>query len=141
MNGTSDVRADLQKMRDDELSKLVALASDRKTAEAILSRVLSLEKAIAAVDPPPQPMEYARYKRAIDAILACLDKAGRPVPESELIQEIIAGGFRSGDKKGEWMLGQSIRSFTSGTGRATEQIKMLNGLVGRGEWNEELFTG
>lgn len=136
---TSNVRDDLMRMRDEELKKLVSLASDRKGAEAILNNFLALEKAIAAVEPPQEPMEYARYKRASDAILACLDKAGHPMPVKEMIAEILAGGFRHGDNKAEWMLGQSIRSFTNGTGRATNLIKMVNGLVGRGEWEEERF--
>jgi hypothetical protein len=37
------------------------------------------------------------------------------------------------------MLEQAIDSFTHGTGRTTRQIKIINGLVGRGEWKKERF--
>lgn len=141
MNVNDDVRDDLMKMRDDQLNKLVALASDRKAADSILSKFFSLEKALAAVDPPTQQLEYAKYKRATDAILACLDKAGKPLTQDAITADILEGGFRYGDKLAGWMIGQSIRSFTHGTGRATRLIKIVNGLIGRGDWEDERFVG
>ena len=77
---------------------------------------------------------------AILAILAYLDEVGRPTEQAVVIGALIDGGWRRGDDKAETNLKQSISSFTNGLGRKTKQIKMVNGLIGRGDWDDSRFV-
>jgi len=132
-------RDDLTSLRDECFEELTELISDRPEALKILKRIRSLEEAITTIGPPLELSEYAKYKRVSDAMLAHLDKTGRPVSKEELITALIKGGFRRGEKRLEWIIGQGIDSFISGSGRETKLIKQINGLIGRGEWRKELF--
>jgi hypothetical protein len=137
---TLDVRAGLQKMRDDQLLRLAALASDKREAQHILQQIQVLDRALGSYHSSLESLKYARFKSAITAILAYLDDTGRPVSQEQLIQALIDGGWRHGDEHAATNLKQSIASFVSGLGRKTKQIKQVNGLIGRGEWSSDLFV-
>jgi hypothetical protein len=139
MEPTLSVREGLVRMRDEQLRKLVGMATDKKEAERLLQQVHVLEKAIEQSDPEGGGHKYARFKSAILAILAYLDEFGSPVPREQLIAALLEGGWRKGDDKAETNLKQSIASFSTGLGRKTGQIKEVNGLIGRGEWDDSLF--
>jgi hypothetical protein len=139
MEPTLSVREGLVRMRDEQLRRLVGMATDKREAERILAQVHLLEKAIEQSDPQSDGHKYARFKSAILAILAYLDEVGSPVTREQLIVALLDGGWRKGDDKAETNLKQSIASFSSGLGRKTGQIKEVNGFIGRGEWDDSLF--
>jgi hypothetical protein len=130
-----DVRAGLEKMRDDQLRKLAALASNKKEAERLLREIQVLDRALASYVTPDGAMKYGRFKSAIAAILAYLDDVGHPISQDELIAGLIDGGWQ----RGETDLKRSIASFITGLGRKTKQIKQMNGLIGRGDWEDAKF--
>jgi len=127
-------------MRDDQLRRLVDLARDKREAERILAQIRVLEQAMSSYEPSVDGLKYTRFKSAILAILAYLDEIDKPVPQEQLISVLLNGGWRRGDDKAETNLKQSIASFTRGLGRKTKQIKMVNGLIGRGEWPDKMFS-
>ena len=134
------VRDGLQRLRDEQFSKLVALASDKREAERILQQIRVLEQALDSCDAETENLKYAKHKSAILAILAYLNEIGRPVSQTQIIAELLVGGWRHGDDKAETHLKQSIASFVSGLGRKTKQIKQINGLIGRGDWDDSMFV-
>lgn len=134
------VREGLLRMRDEQLEKLVSLANDKREARRILDQIKTLEKAAENARPAMGDHRFSRFKSAILAILAYLDEVGRPVTQDDLIEALLEGGWRRGDDKAETNLKQSIASFSRGLGRKTKQIKEINGLIGRGDWDDSLFS-
>ena len=143
MEDSLDVRSGLVRMRDDCLTRLVELArtANRREADRIYDQLLVLEKAISGTSTESNEYRYSKYKSAILAILACLDDVGHPVTQVALVEALLSGGWRRGDDKAETNLKQSISSFATGLGRKTKQIKIVNGLIGRGDWSDDRFVG
>lgn len=142
MEDTLDVRTGLLQMRDECLKKLVDLArgANRREADRIFEQFKLLERAIAGAADESNDYRYSKYKSAILAILAYLDDVERPVSQRDLVDGLLNGGWRRGDDKAETNLKQSIAAFATGLGRKTKQIKMVNGLIGRGEWDDSRFV-
>ena len=142
MEETLNVRSGLQQMRDEYLKRLVDLArgSNRREADKIYEQFQVLERAIAGTADESSDYRYSKYKSAILAILAYLDDVGHAVPQRELMDALLRGGWRRGDDKAETNLKQSIAAFSAGLGRKTKQIKIVNGLIGRGEWDASRFV-
>ena len=143
MDSTSNVsvRDGLIRMRDDVLKRLHALArsADRKEADRLYGELQVLERA-AQSTADDGGYKYARHKSAVMAILAYLDEAEHPVLQKQLIDDLVKGGFRMGNDNAETNLKQSIAAFTNGPGRKTKQIKIVNGMIGRGDWDDSLFV-
>ena len=133
-----DIRKDLARMRDEELAKLAALASDQDAAQNILRRLHSLEEAISKFSHADDG-RYAKHNSAIEAILVCLDEVGHPIPSEQIIKSLCGGGWRGGTDTADAILRKSIGSLVSGRGAITKQIKKVNGLIGRGEWPDSVF--
>jgi hypothetical protein len=142
MEETLDVRTGLLKMRDEHLKRLLDLArvANRRDADRIFEQFLVLERAIAGAADESVDYRYAKYKSPILAILAYLNDVGRPVSQRELFDGLLRGGWRRGGEKAETNLKQSVAAFTNGLGTKTKQIKIVNGLIGRGEWDESRFV-
>ena len=129
-------------MRDECLKRLVDLARAKSKAEAdhLFEQIQILERAMAGATDDVNDFRYSKYKSAILAILAYLDDAGKPVLQRDLVEGLLRGGWRRGDSKAaETNLKQSIAAFASGLGRKTKQIKIINGKIGRGEWDKSRF--
>jgi hypothetical protein len=62
------------------------------------------------------------------------------ITRNVLIKALADGGFRRGKDNVEWVIGQSINSFLNGRARFTGILKEVNGLVGKGEWPDDLFA-
>jgi hypothetical protein len=139
MNDTSQQRHPLLHLRDEQLNKLVALATDRRAAEALLTTIRALDESIYS-GRVTTTAKYAKHKSAIHAILDYLDEAGRPVPKEQIIKALCEGGWRGGIDGADVMLRKSIGSFIkAGRGTISRQIKEVNGMIGRGEWSDDLF--
>ena len=142
MEDTLDVRTGLLQMRDECLKKLVDLArgANRREADRIFEQFQLLERAIAGAGDETTDYRYAKYKSAILAILAFLDDVDHAYSQRDLVDGLLRGGWRRGDDKAETNLKQSIAAFATGLGRKTKQIKIVNGLIGRGEWDDSRFV-
>jgi hypothetical protein len=142
MEETLNVRTGLLQMRDDCLKRLVDLARahNKRETDRLFEQFQLLERAIAGAADEASDYRYAKYKSAILAILAYLDDVGRPVTQRDLVDALLNGGWRRGDDKAETNLKQSIAAFATGLGRKTKQIKIVNGLIGRGEWDKSRFV-
>jgi hypothetical protein len=139
MEESLSVRDGLLRMRDEQLRKLVSLATDKREAQRILEQIHTLEKAIEREHRVDFDHRFSRHKSAVLAILAYLDEVGKPTQPNVIIEALIDGGWRRGDEKAETNLKQSIASFSTGLGLKTKQIKQINGLIGRGEWDNSRF--
>lgn len=142
MEENLNLRSGLQRLRESTLERLrdIARRADRAEADKLTGEIRVLDKAIEEAHINAGELRYAPNKSAVIAILACLDEKNRPMSQDELIANLLQGGFRGGGKKIATVLKQSISSYTSGHGRKTKQIKIVNGLIGRGEWPESRFT-
>lgn len=129
-----DVRAGLRRMREDQIRRLASLASNKREAEKIVQEIEVLDRALASYE-APIGSKYGRFKSAITAILAFLDEVSHPVSQDDLIHALVEGGWQ----RGETDLKRSIASFINGLGRKTKQIKQVNGLIGRGDWDDSRF--
>lgn len=137
MNDTLEVRDDLMRLRNEQLTKLVELSRDKKQAEAAVSKFHSYERAMAAVAPMTST-KYGKHKSAIMAILDYLDEIDRPAKTEEIENALCEGGFRGGGEA-RTNIRRSISSFVYGLGRKTKQIKMVHDMVGRGSWENARF--
>jgi hypothetical protein len=142
MEETINVRSGLLQMRDDCLKKLLELArgTNRREADRVFEQFQLLERAIVGAGDEASDYRYSKYKSAILAILAYLDDVDHAVTQRDLVDGLLKGGWRRGDDKAETNLKQSIAAFATGLGRKTKQIKVVNGLIGRGEWDASRFV-
>lgn len=135
-----DPLEDLEKIRNEELAKLVALASDQAAAQSIIHRIHSLEKAISKFPKADSVTDrYTKHNSAIDAILVYLDEVGHPVPAEQIVKALCEGGWRRDSGGADAMLRRSLSTFVSGRNSNPKQIKKINSLLGRDEWPESLF--
>ncbi|HEY1987795.1 MAG TPA: hypothetical protein VGG85_20445 [Terracidiphilus sp.] len=138
MNDTLGVQHPFIQLRDEQLSKLAALASDRRQAESILATIRALDKSIMADGSGGG--KYSKHKSAIHAILDYPDEMGRPMPREQIVKALQAGKFRGGGKGSDTIIRKSVGSFLgAGRGSVSKQIREHNRLVGRGEWPDERF--
>jgi hypothetical protein len=136
------VRDGLLRMRDETLQRLHALArtADKRVADKLFDELQILDRAVNSTSSETESYRYARHKSAILAILAYLDDVGRPVSQRDLVDALLNGGWRRGNEKAETQLKQGIAAFATGKGLKTKQIKIVNGLIGRGEWDDSRFV-
>jgi len=137
MKETLDVRDELLRMRGDLLNRLVALASDKKQAQHCLEQFTQIEKMIESAG--VGGARFGRYKAASVAVKHYLDQIGHAVPQKEIEEALLAGGFRGGADDARTRIRQSIKSFLEGHLRDSKTLREMNGLIGRWEWGDELF--
>lgn len=144
----------LSRAKEEMLAQLIELAAEgRRGAEAeryrerarhLIQEIGVAEKALNSISPGPS-FRFAPYKRAIEAILDVLNEVGYALTEDELVKALIDGGFRGGAPGTKLVIQKSIRSYTMGTGLKTAKkhpergIKILNGLIGRADWDKSSF--
>lgn len=145
-----DYKSVIIRHRAEMLRQLAALASEdrsKEDAEKFRVRALNFVKLIeqseVAVNALPEvTSDYAGCSRPIDAIVQYLEQHRSPATREEITTAILKGGFRGGPgvvEGIEWRIGRSFDNFIVGTGRASNLIKEINGLVGRPDWEESLF--
>lgn len=145
-----DTKLLLQKQKSVLLERLAILACEdrteekaalyRKKAKDILRDFALADQALSSIA-VLAATEFSSSERPIDAIIAYLDKSGHPTRQSDLIEGIISGGFRSDDPKGRLIVLRSIDNHLSGTGARKQLIKSVNGLIGRCDWEDSRFQG
>lgn len=96
-------------------------------------------------NPPPkaevaatQSGEFDWCEYPIDAIEAYLDKVKAPQERETIVRDLIASGFRrTWETNIPWAIKYGFRYHLK-TG--TERIKEINGLVGKYEWPDDMFS-
>lgn len=149
MNEPVYVKNALAQLRADLLQKLVDLAAEgRKPSEAqgfrdraqqFISELHALEKVQSNLSPPGQDIKYARFKRAVEAILAYLEETNEPATEERITAALVGGGFRGRSDGTETVVMRSINSYIYGTGKKNPRLKRIGDLIGRIEWEDSRF--
>jgi len=83
--------------------------------------------------------KYSEFKDVTAAVLAFLDEAKEPLPELAIMEGIAQGGFRGGRHGTKFVIQKGIRNRLTGTGSKKGILKEINGLIGRGSWDDSRF--
>ena len=127
--------------RLDELTaEIISLSRDGKRTQHLLSQRDLTARLVATATDLPKENRYSHFLKPIQAVMGILEERGRPMPEDEIVEALVEGGWLGGNKRAALTLHKSIKIHTHGTGAQTHQIKHVNGLIGLYAWDHILFV-
>jgi hypothetical protein len=85
-------------------------AERRKRAMALFEESDAGQRMLANLDKPVQG-DYSEYDSPTDAIVAYLRRRKRPALENDIIDTILAGGYRGGGASYRYNLDKAIKIF------------------------------
>jgi hypothetical protein len=112
----------------------------RTRMKELLAEQDRLQLVSRVVSGTPDPRRYVDIAAPKDAIVAYLEDAGEPRTEGEIIQGVLAGGWRGGKRQYDGTLHKSISVFTSPIGKGTLSknplLKMIGDRIGLKAWGD-----
>lgn len=82
----------------------VLLKRIRESLPAEADALESIDMALFALETKPIEGPYFSIKRGVDAAVACLSRAGKPLTRKQLCTEVVEGGWLQGDPEAYWKL-------------------------------------
>jgi hypothetical protein len=126
------------------LQKQITATLDRiaennpKDAAELRTLIVMLESALGA---STDVGKYAGFRKAIDAVIACLEKAGHPMKRMDIAKEIVEGGFAPQHQGRKWLVTDAIR-YHSGQleNESPRLIDYGDDTFGLAEWGNRFST-
>jgi hypothetical protein len=95
---------------------------------------------LARVEPQSNKAELAEIPTVINAIKKYLLGVGNPLTEPEIIDGLLAGGFRkSAPGRTTGNIKKSIGQHTKGSASGKSVLRRVGDKIGLGEWEDEMF--
>jgi len=120
-----------------ELTALVPSDQRRK----LLNLLSELERIAEALS--KGSVKYVQAAMPIDAIVAYLDEARLPATENQIVDAVLAGGYKGGESARsmhEPRIRASINVHINGKGaQGKNALKKINDLIGMASWDDSLF--
>ena len=133
-----------QSVRSFLIDREAALVSElRRDKPDAFNEYLKVRAAIEAMDSTAETIGDAYYdiRKPLDAVEAYLKKIGRPTAMKAIAKDCMAGGFGRGQvQRPDQNIMYALRRNIEKEEKSAKRFKELNGLVGKVEWPEEMFS-
>ena len=127
---------------DRVVQRLVEIAPKERRAEAMQlgNDIRSLILEGSKLPQAGADARFASCQYPIDAIRLLLSDLNRPSTWAEIIDGVIAKGFRPGkEARTRGDIKKSLRMYIEGEARHKKEIKQIDDLVGLAEWDDLRF--
>jgi len=137
-----DLKSLIVQELDRMVQRLVDIAPKERRSEAtqIGNDIRSLLLESAKLPHAGADERYASCQYPIDAIRLLLADVDRPSTWEEIIDGVIAKGFRPGkEARTRGDIKKSLRMYLQGEARHKKEIKQIDDMVGLPEWDDARF--
>jgi len=138
---TPHIDTTLSRRKDEIRNLLIAGAVDKKATRDLLDELNEIYAydAASAKATTAKSMRYAGYGQQIEAIVAYLEDEQEPRTLREIIDGVLAGGYRGGGKEQAAGLNFSLKIFLTGAGSKGKRapLKIKGDRVGLKGWEDE----